>query len=147
MKLSDSLYLNVLHCCSSSLNLKIQINFGQSFHVVSFLLEGRNKKMEKWLNSSVLNWISCHHYKRQIRKETSSRPTWVLNREWNIFFFHPWNIFVWQKLFIEFSMRRGRLLFILVFSPRSCLFLSVSCYPETPSNYSFLENILWKVGS
>ena len=99
--------------------------------------------MEKLLNSSVLNRISCHHYKRQIRDKTSGTQTGSLIRR--LKYFHPWNILVWQKLFIEFSMRRGRLLFISVFSPRSCLFLSVSCYPETLNNYSFAEDVSWKV--
>ena len=151
--MSDSLYHNLLLCSNKQETQLADINqFRAKLYVLSRFCEKnrryiyRNKEMEEILNSSVLNWITCHHYKRQIRKKMSTRPTGsLIRRRLKYFLFHPWNIFVWQKLFIEFSMRRGRLLFISVFSLRSCLFLSVSCYPETLNNYSFAQDVSWKV--
>ena len=79
------------------------------------------------MNSSVLNRISCHHYKRQIAHKTSCTPTGSLIRRLKYFFCFILEIFLFDKNFLLNSQCGGDVCCLSRCFPREavcfCLFL------------------------
>ena len=93
--MSDSFYLNLLPCSSSSIKHESQLSDINQFRAKLCVLPPfcekkrryRNKESGKLMNSFVSTWIFCHHYKRQIREKTRFRPIGSLVRGWQKYFF------------------------------------------------------------
>ena len=107
--MSDSFYLNLLPCSSSSIKHESQLSDINQFRAKLCVLPPfcekkrryRNKESGKLMNSFVSTWIFCHHYKRQIREKTRFRPIGSLVRGWqNYFFCFILEIFLFDKNFL-----------------------------------------------
>ena len=102
--------------------------------------------MEKLLNSSVLNRISCHHYKRQIRDKTSGTQTGSLIRRLKYFFVSSLKYFSLTKTFYWILNAAGTsVVYLGVFPEKLSVSVCFLLYPETLNNYSFAEDVSWKV--